>query len=88
MRQDPITHVAGDKPVIAGDHLAADGSIPVEQAAKFLGVELLTERRRTHQIAEHHGELATSQQGCRSSLVGMEEVARDYQPGQLRGATR
>ena len=56
--QDAITHVAGDKPVVARDHIAAEGSIRVQQAAQLFGVELFTQRRRTHQVAEHHGELA------------------------------
>ena len=56
--QDAITDVAGDKPVVARDHIAAEGSIRVQQAAQLFGVELFTQRRRTHQVAEHHGELA------------------------------
>ena len=56
--QDAITHVAGDKPVVARNHIAAEGSIRVQQAAQLFGVELFTQRRRTHQVAEHHGELA------------------------------
>ena len=56
--QDAITHVAGDKPVVARDHIAAEGSIRVQQAPQFFGVELFTQRRRTHQVAEHHGKLA------------------------------
>ena len=56
--QDAIAHVAGDKPVVARDHIAAEGSIRVQQAAQLFGVELFTQRRRTHQVAEHHGELA------------------------------
>ncbi len=56
--QDAVAHVAGDKPVVARDHLAAEGAIRVQQAAQFFGVELFTQRRRTHQVAEHHGELA------------------------------
>ena len=45
----------GDKPVIACDHIAAEGAIYVQQAAQFFRVELLTQRGRTHQVAEHHG---------------------------------
>ena len=56
--QDAITDVAGDKPVVARDHIAAEGPIRVQQAAQLFGVELFTQRRRTHQVAEHHGELA------------------------------
>ena len=56
--QDAITHVAGDKPVVARDHIAAKDSIRVQQAAQLFGVELFTQRRRAHQVAEHHGELA------------------------------
>ena len=62
--QDAITHVAGDKPVVARDHIAAEGSIRVQQAAQFFGVELFTQRRRTHQVAEHHGELAAFAGSC------------------------
>jgi hypothetical protein len=56
--QDAIADVAGDKSVVAGDHLAAKGSIRVQQAAQLFGVELFTQRRRTYQVAEHHSELA------------------------------
>ena len=56
--QDAITHVAGDKPVVAGNHIAAEGSIRVQQAPQLFGVEFLAQRRRTHEVAEHHGQLA------------------------------
>ncbi len=69
MCQDAITHVAGDKPVVAGDHLAAEGSIRVQQASQFFGVELFTQRRRTHQVAEHHGELAAFAGDLRQARV-------------------
>ena len=55
IREDAITHVAGDKPVVARDHIPAEGSIRVQQAPQLFGVELFTQRRRTHQVAEHHG---------------------------------
>jgi hypothetical protein len=58
IRQDAITHVAGNKPVVARDDIPAEGSILVQQAPQFFGVELLAQRRRAHQIAEHDGELA------------------------------
>ena len=54
----PSPDVTGDKPVVARDHLAAMDSIRVQQATQFFGVELFTQCRRTHQVAEHHGELA------------------------------
>ena len=62
--QDAIAHVAGDKTVVSCDHIAAKGSIRVQQAAQFFRVELFTQRRRTHQVAEHHGELAAFARGC------------------------
>jgi hypothetical protein len=46
--QDTIPHVSGDKPVVASNYIAAEGSIRVQQAAQFFGVELFTQRRRTH----------------------------------------
>ncbi len=46
IRQDAITHVASDKPVVAGDHLAAEVAIRVQQATQFFGVEFFTQRRR------------------------------------------
>jgi hypothetical protein len=59
IRQDAIADVAGDKSIVARDHIAAEGSIRVQQATQFFGVELFTQRRRTDQVAEHHGELTT-----------------------------
>ncbi len=67
--QDAITHVAGDKPVVARDHIAAEGSIRVQQAAQLFGVELFTQRRRTHQVAEHHGKLAAFARRCRRKMI-------------------
>ncbi len=67
LRQDAIADVAGDKSVVARDHLAAKGSIRVQQAAQFFGIELFAQRRRTNQVAEHHRQLPGS-----ASLVGGE----------------
>jgi hypothetical protein len=64
IRQDAITHVAGDKPVVARDDIAAEGSIRMQQAPQLFGVKFFTQRRRAHQVAEHHGELATFAEGC------------------------
>jgi len=36
--QDAITHVAGDEPVVAGNHIAADVPILVQEAAQLFGV--------------------------------------------------
>ena len=58
IRQDAITNVAGNKPVVARDDIPTEGSILVQQAPQFFGVEFLTQRRRAHQVAEHHGKLA------------------------------
>ena len=55
IREDAIADVAGDEPVIAGDHLAAEGSIRVQQATQFFGVELFTQRRRANEVTEHNG---------------------------------
>ena len=62
--QNSIADVAGDKPVVACDHIAAEGSIRVQQAAQFFRVELFAQRRRAYQVTEHHGELATFARGC------------------------
>jgi hypothetical protein len=67
--QDAITHVAGDKTLIARDHVAAEGSIRMQQAAQLFGVELFTQRRRTHEIAKHDGELAAFARRWRRKLV-------------------
>src|SRR3954470_14993703 len=56
--QDAITHIAGDEAVVAGDDVAAQGAIGMQQIAQLFGIELLAQRRRAHQVTEHHGELA------------------------------
>jgi hypothetical protein len=39
--------------------IAEEGAIRVQQVAQLFGVERFTQRRRTHQVAEHRGKLAT-----------------------------
>ena len=36
----------------------------MQKAAEFFGVEFLAQRRRTHEVAEHHGKLAAFARGC------------------------
>ena len=55
---DAIADVAGDEPVVARDHVAAEGSIRVQQATQLFWVELFAKRRRADEIAEHDGKLA------------------------------
>ena len=39
--KDAITHVAGDKPVVAVNHITAEGPIRMQQVAQLFGVEFL-----------------------------------------------
>jgi hypothetical protein len=36
--QNAITNVAGDKPIVAGNHIAAEGPICVQEAAQLFGI--------------------------------------------------
>ena len=44
--------------LVARHHFVARFAVGLHQLAQFLGVEALGQRGGTHQIAEHHGELA------------------------------
>ena len=87
IRQDAITHVAGDKPVVARDHIAAEGSISVQQAAQLFRVEFLTQRRGAHQIAEHHGELAAFALVSARLSVGLAGGLGENRTGSSAGAS-
>ena len=57
--QDAVAHVLGDKAVIAPDRRAAPALIRCDHIAQILGVHPGRECGRSHQVAKHHGQLAT-----------------------------
>ncbi len=52
-----ITHVLGDMPAPALDHLGAGGLIGPDHLPHVLGIEPRRELSRAHQIEEHHRQL-------------------------------
>jgi hypothetical protein len=58
INQDAVAHVLGDKPVVAPDRGTATALIRRDDIAQIFGVHPGRERRRPHQIAKHHGQLA------------------------------
>jgi len=68
VHQQPIAEILGDIPVKVLDDLSAGGLVCPHHLAPVFGVQLTGERRRVHEIAEQHGELAPL--GCRSVRFG------------------
>jgi len=58
IRENAVADVPRDRAVVTRDYLTAMNSIPVQQVSQLFGVELFTQGRRAHEVAEHHRELA------------------------------
>jgi hypothetical protein len=56
--QHAIAHILGDKAAKASDGVGDAAMVGADDLAQILGVEAGGQRRRTNQIAEHHGQLA------------------------------
>ncbi len=54
-----VPHEAGNDALVAADHLRDAGVISLHDLAQVLGIETRRKRRRAHQIAEHHRQLAS-----------------------------
>ena len=84
--QDAVAHVLRDKAVVAPDRRAAPVLIRRDDIAQIFGVHPGGERRRSHQIAEHHGQLAAlglRRRGNRSGRWGDRRVALRRRGGRL-----
>src|SRR4029453_8009547 len=57
--EQTVTEKLGDMPIIPSNHLPTGGLVGTDYFPILFGIELAGELRRVHQIAEHHGELAT-----------------------------
>ena len=56
--EDAVAHVLRDKAVVMPDRRAAPALIRGDDIAQIFGVHPGGERRRSHQVAKHHGQLA------------------------------
>jgi hypothetical protein len=69
VHEQPVAQILGDVPRVAVDRPGRRPLIGAHDAAQVLGVEVLGEIGRAHQVAEHHRELAPlggfGRTGCR-----------------------
>jgi hypothetical protein len=63
--QHAIAHIFGDKTAKAGGSVGNTAMIGADDLAQILGIEARGQRRRTNQIAEHHGQLPPLGFECR-----------------------
>ena len=74
---DPVTHELGDMSFEAGDLVGHRVLVGVDDLAHLLGVEPRAERRRAHEVDEHHRELAPfGPQPCRRRGLDIRESRR------------
>ena len=57
VHQHPVAQILGNMAVIAGDDLATGSLIGAHPGMIVFRVQLLGERRRAHQVNEHHRQL-------------------------------
>jgi hypothetical protein len=57
VNQDPVAHIAGDKPARDLDNLCYAAMVGTDDPAQILGIKPRGQRRRADQIAEHHRQL-------------------------------
>jgi len=55
INQHAIAHILGDKTAKAADGVGDAAVVGADDLAQILGIEARRQRRRTNQIAEHHG---------------------------------
>jgi hypothetical protein len=68
--EDPVAHELRDKAVVAPDRRAAPVLERRDDIAQIFGVHPGRERGRSHQVAKHHGQLATFGIGHRGRRDG------------------
>ena len=68
INENTIAHVLGDETIEPGDDFGDRAVIGADDLAQILGVKTGRERRRAHQIAEHHGQLPALGIGARRCI--------------------
>ena len=56
--QQSVANHSGDVATVLGNLLVADIAIGSDNCEEFLGIDLLTQRRRSDDVDKHHGKLS------------------------------
>ena len=65
INQHAVAHILGDKTAKAADGVGDAAVVGADDLAQILGIEARRQRRRTDQVAEHHGHLPSLGLDCR-----------------------